>query len=138
MKNDLSSAPDDVPKRGPGRPPGTPNPGGKKVAGSGRKRGTPNKASTVGRDYIAKKSGSLVFLCDVSSGRKVWVANPDDPKKRIELYPSFADRIQAAKILAPMLVPVLKSTKFEMKAGDGTNLNFEINFVKPNRHTGDA
>jgi hypothetical protein len=112
-----TSAPAAVPaKRGPGRPKGTPNPNGR-TPGSGRKKGTPNKATTLGREFIIKKSSALPFLCDVAAGRKVKIADPDNPKKKIEVYPAFADRLRAAQTLAPMIVPTLKSTELSGPGG---------------------
>ncbi len=51
----------------PGVPPkrakGSPRP-----TGAGRKKGTPNRLTTIGRNFIIKKSMALPFLCDVSAG----------------------------------------------------------------------
>ena len=81
---------DDKPKR-VGRPPGRPKTGG-------RKKGTPNKISELGREYIIKKSSALPFLCDVAAGRKVTVASTDDPRKKVSIYPTVAMRLKAVSI----------------------------------------
>ena len=65
----------DTPKRRPGRPKGL-----GKVPGSGRRRGTPNKHSAEMREYIAKHSGDIEFLCGIAAGKRFLAADPADPK----------------------------------------------------------
>ena len=97
----------------PGRPKGLPKTGG-------RRKGTVNRATTLGRAFIVKKSSALPFLCDVSAGRKVRVGDPEAPGRKIEVYPDFGQRLKAASVLAPMLVPIMKST--ELTGADGEAL----------------
>ena len=55
------------PKRPPGRPRGYPRSGG-------RAKGTPNKSSQLGRDFIIKKGAPIETLCKISKGEKVQAA----------------------------------------------------------------
>lgn len=93
----------------------------------------------VGRKYLIKRSSSLPFLCDVSAGRKVKVADPKDPSKKIEVYPSFADRLKASQILAPMIVPTLRAMEMsgqqehKLNDADGNPLTFKVNLVPGRR-----
>jgi hypothetical protein len=119
-------------KRPPGRLPGI-----KKTPGSGRKKGTRNRCSEVGRVYILDRGRPLSFLCDLAAGRQVSVADPKNPAKKIKVYPDLKERRAAAATLAPMITPMLKSTDFQMTARDGANLNFEVVLVKPNKQHDD-
>ncbi len=85
--------------------------------GAGRKKGTPNRLTTIGRDFIIKKSMALPFLCDVSAGRKVRIADPNNPSRKITVYPTFEQRLKASGIVAPMIVPTLKATELTGKDG---------------------
>ena len=99
-------------KRPRGRQKGMPRP-----PGAGRKKGTPNRLTTIGRDFIIKKSMALPFLCDVSAGRKVRIADPNNPARKITVYPTFEQRLKASGIVAPMIVPTLKATELTGKDG---------------------
>ncbi len=85
--------------------------------GAGRKKGTPNRLTTIGRDFIIKKSMALPFLCDVSAGRKVRIADPNNPARKITVYPTFDQRLRASGIIAPMIVPSLKAVELTGKDG---------------------
>ena len=100
------------PKRGPGRAKGSPRP-----PGAGRKKGTPNRVTAIGRSVIIKKSMALPFLCDVTAGRRFKVADPNNPSKNIPVYPTTEQRLRAASIVAPMIVPQLKA--IELTGQDG-------------------
>ena len=63
------------PKRKPGRPPGYPRSGG-------RQKGTPNKTSMLGRDFIIKKGAPIEILCKIAKGEKVLAAG-ESPSKRV-------------------------------------------------------
>ena len=106
------------PKRGPGRPKGL-----GKVPGSGRKKGTANKHSAKMREYIAKHSGDITFLCQVAAGKRFFAADPQDPTKRIYLYPTGEQRLQATQILARKHVPDLKGV--ELTSDDGSRFVFQ-------------
>ena len=97
-------------KRPTGRPRGTPKTGG-------RGKGVPNRFTTISRTFIIKKSMALSFLCDVSAGRVFKIADPDNPRKKIKVYPTAEQRLKAASILAPMVVPTLKAV--ELSGPDG-------------------
>ncbi len=99
-------------KRGRGRQKGMPRP-----PGAGRKKGTPNRLTTIGRDFIIKKSMALPFLCVVSAGRRVRIADPSNPSRKITVYPTFEQRLKASGIVAPMIVPTLKATELTGKDG---------------------
>ena len=85
--------------------------------GAGRRKGTANRLTTIGRNFIIKKSMALPFLCDVAAGRKVKIADPNNPSKKIKVFPDFAQRLKAASIVAPMIVPVLKAVELTGKDG---------------------
>jgi hypothetical protein len=83
--------------------------------GAGRKKGTPNRVTTIGRNFIIKKSMALPFLCDVSAGRKIKVPDPNNPRRMIKVYPTRGERLKAASIIAPMIVPTLKAVELSGK-----------------------
>ncbi len=85
--------------------------------GAGRKKGTPNRLTTIGRAFIIKKSMALPFLCDVSAGRKVRIADPNNPAKKITVYPTLEQRLKASGIIAPMIVPALRAVELTGKDG---------------------
>ena len=99
-------------KRPVGRQPGQPRP-----PGAGRKKGVPNRLTTIGRNFIVKKSMALPFLCDVSAGRRFKIADPNNPSKTIKVYPTTEQRLRASAIIAPMIVPTLKA--IELGGPDG-------------------
>ncbi len=103
----------DTPKRRPGRPKGL-----GKVPGSGRKKGTPNKHSAEMREYIAKHSNDVAFLCQVAAGKRFYAADPKEPNKRIYLYPSIDQRIQASQILLRKHSPDLKGIELDLPGGE--------------------
>ena len=99
-------------KRPRGRQKGMPRP-----PGAGRKKGTPNRITQIGRAFIIKKSMALPFLCDVSAGRRVKIADPSNPGRKVTVYPTFEQRLKAAGFIAPMIVPTLKAV--ELSGPDG-------------------
>ena len=107
-----AAGPDVPAKRGPGRQKGMPRP-----PGAGRKKGVPNRLTTIGRKFIVKKSMALPFLCDVSAGRRFKIADPNNPGKNIKVYPTTEQRLRAAAIIAPMIVPTLKAVELTGKDG---------------------
>lgn len=133
-----ASAPVDTTKRAPGRPVGSRNANGK-VPGSGRRAGTPNRSTEVGRSFIIDRGWPLAFLCDLAAGRQVSVANPENPRKKIKVYPDMKERRAAAAILAPMVTPTLKSSDFNLAVDGNPNndLNFTVVLVAPNRDADD-
>ncbi len=60
---------------------------------------------------------ALPFLCDVSAGRRVKIADPNNPGRTITVYPTFEQRLRASAIVAPMIVPTLKATEITGKDG---------------------
>lgn len=100
------------PKRGRGRQKGMPRP-----AGAGRKLGTPNRSTEIGRAYIAKHSRDIKFLCDVSAGLPVWVQDPSNSAKRVKVYPALSDRLLAASKTVTLHVASIKAV--ELSGPDG-------------------
>ena len=98
------------PKRPPGRPKGYPRSGG-------RKPGTPNKASQVGRDFIIKNGAPVEVLCKIAKGEKIQAA-ADDTSRRHGIYPSIDQRLAAARILAAKIVPDLKAVEVSGPLGE--------------------
>ena len=95
-----------------------------KAPGSGRRKGVANRSTEVGRDFISQNARDIKFLCDVSAGKLVSVADPDNPRKKLRIYPSLADRLLAARITAPMHVATLKSV--ELTAGEKAPFVFQF------------
>ncbi len=98
-------------KRGPGRPPGLPKTGG-------RKKGTGNKLPAELRHFINEKGRPLAFLAAIASGRKVTAADPEDPGKKVSIYPTLSERAKAAETLLGKILPDLKSTELSGPEGE--------------------
>ena len=109
----------DKPKGPGGRPRGLPKTGG-------RRKGTVNRATEVGRAYVQKHSRDIATLCDVAAGRQIWVADPKDPTKRIKVYPSMDARLAAASKTVVLHVPAMKA--IEIGGLDG-NAPFVFQFI---------
>ena len=107
------------PKRRPGRPKGL-----GKVAGSGRKPGTPNRDRAITRDFIIKEGAPVQFLCNVIKGRRFSRALEPGDKARVHVYPTLDQGLTAARILVSKIVPDLKSV--EHVGEDGGNLVIRI------------
>jgi len=105
-------------KRPPGRAPGL-----GKVAGSGRKKGVPNKITTDIKETILKRGRPLELLCDVARGIKIRVGAQAGPEKTF-VYPTLPDRIRAAETLLAKIVPSMKAS--EISGPDGVPLLPEI------------
>lgn len=103
-----------IDKRPPGRAPGL-----GKVAGSGRKKGVPNKITTDVKETILKRGRPLELLCDVARGIKIRVGAQAGPEKTF-VYPNLPDRIRAAETLLSKIVPSMKAS--EISGPDGTPL----------------
>ena len=105
-------------KRPPGRPRGYPKSGG-------RKPGTPNRTSQVGRDFIVRKGAPLEILCKVAKGEKIMAAaDTASVAKRNGIYPTVDQRLAAARILAAKICPDMKSVEYSGE--DGGNLVIRI------------
>jgi len=76
-----------------------------RVTGSGRKRGTPNKVVGDLRQLVLTKGRPIEFLCNVVRGQRVRVGPVAGPGEPEWVYPSFADRLKAAAILAAKVMP---------------------------------
>ncbi len=95
----------EAPKPGPGRPKGYPRTGG-------RARGTPNKATQLGRDFIIRRGAPIEVLCKIARGEKIQAAaDAGSASKRQGVFPSIDQRLAAARILAAKLVPDLKAVE---------------------------
>ena len=100
----------EAPKRPPGRPKGYPRSGG-------RAKGTPNKTTLVGRDFIIKRGAPIELLCKVSRGEKIQAAG-DDTSKRHGVYPTVDQRLAAARILAAKIQADLKAVEVTGPLGE--------------------
>ena len=105
-------------KRKPGRPPGQPRTGG-------RQRGTPNKATQVGRDYIVREGTPIEVLCKIARGIKL-MACGDDTSKRVAVYPSLDQRLAAARILAAKIVPDMRAIEHSGVAGEPLSVRINL------------
>ena len=107
------------PKRKSGRPKGYPRSGG-------RKPGTPNKSTQLGRDYIIKHGCPIEILCKVSKGEKVMAAaDIATAAMRNGVYPTIDQRLAAARILAAKICPDQKAV--EVSGPLGEPLSVKIN-----------
>ena len=104
-------------KRKPGRPKGYPRSGG-------RKPGTANKASQLGRDFIIRKGAPIETLCKIAKGEKIQCADAESASKRSGIYPTIDQRLAAARILAGKIVPDMKSV--DLSADGGAPLVFQF------------
>ena len=95
-----------------GRKPGSPKP-----AGSGRKKGTPNKQTIATRAQILEKCDPLKILADVALGKRWAVVDPADSSKRILSYPSGDQRIHAVTTLAKKVSPDLRAQELSGPGG---------------------
>jgi len=100
-----------IDKRPPGRAPGL-----GKVAGSGRKKGVPNKITTDVKETILKRGRPLELLCDVARGIKIRVGAQAGPEKTF-VYPNLPDRIRAAETLLSKIVPSMKASEISGPEG---------------------
>ena len=99
------------PKRPPGRPKGYPRSGG-------RAKGTPNKSTMIGRDFIVKKGAPIEKLCKIASGEKVMAAaDSASAAQRNGVYPTLDQQLAAARILAGKIVPDMKSVDLSSDGG---------------------
>ena len=107
------------PKRKPGRPKGYPRSGG-------RKPGTVNKSTQLGRDFIIRKGAPIETLCKISKGEKVQAAaDTASASERNGVYPTIDQRLAAARILAAKIVPDQKAV--EIAGPQGEPLSVKIN-----------
>ena len=104
------SCPIELPSASNGRP-GRAK-GSLRVPGSGRKRGTPNKVVGDLRELVLTKGKPIEFLCAVVQGKRVRVGPIACPGAPEWVYPSFADRLKAAAILAAKIMPDQAQTEF--------------------------
>jgi hypothetical protein len=108
--------------RKPGRPKGL-----GKVPGSGRQKGVPNHAGDESRELIFRHGQPIKFLSDIVRGLRVRVGAQAGPGAPEWIYPSLNDRLKAAAILAPKILPDLTAiaVKAEVEA-IGEMTNFEL------------
>ena len=107
-----------TPKRPPGRPKGYPRSGG-------RAKGTPNKSTQLGRDFIIKQGSPIEVLCKIAKGEKIQAAaDSASASERKGIYPSLDQRLAAARILAGKIVPDMKSV--DLSADGGTPFVFQF------------
>ena len=100
-----------VQKRPPGRPKGYPRTGG-------RAKGTPNKSTQLGREFIIKRGAPIEKLCKIAKGEKVMAAaDTASAAKREGIYPTIDQQLAAARILAGKIVPDMKSVDLSADGG---------------------
>ena len=93
-----------------GRPRGYPKSGG-------RKPGTANISSQLGRDFIIKRGAPIETLCKIAKGEKIQAADSESASKRAGVYPTLDQRLAAARILAGKIVPDMKSVDLSADGG---------------------
>lgn len=99
-----------MPKRGPGRPPGHPKTGG-------RRKGTPNRLTRDAKAAVLNIVDPNELLARIAAGHKLSCADPDNPGRKVRVYPTKAERIAAATVLSHKFLPSLKSQ--ELSGPDG-------------------
>ena len=109
----------DKPKRPPGRPKGQPRTGG-------RAKGTANKSTQIGRDFIIKRGAPIEVLCKIAKGQKIQAAaDTASAAKRHGIFPTIDQRLAAARILAAKICPDMKAV--EIAGPQGEPLSVRIN-----------
>ncbi len=83
----------------------------------GRAKGTPNKSSQLGRDFIIRRGAPIEILCRIAKGEKIQAADSASTSKRIGIYPTIDQRLAAARILAAKIVPDMKSVDLSADGG---------------------
>ena len=107
-------------KRPPGRPKGYPRSGG-------RVKGTPNKSTQLGRDFIIRRGAPIETLCKISKGEKVQAAaDTASAAKRNGIYPTVDQRLAAARILAAKIVPDMKSVEVSGPLGEPLSVRINL------------
>ena len=107
-------------KRPPGRPKGYPRSGG-------RAKGTPNKSSQLGRDFIIKRGAPIETLCKISKGEKVQAAaDTASASKRDGVFPTIDQRLAAARILAAKIVPDQKAVEVSGPLGEPLSVRINL------------
>ena len=108
-----------TPKRPPGRPKGYPKSGG-------RKPGTANKSSQLGRDFIISKGAPIELLCKIAKGEKIQAADTASAAKRHGIYPTIDQRLTAARILAAKVVPDQKAVEIGGPMGEPLSVKISL------------
>ena len=99
------------PKRGRGRPKGTPKTGGR-VKGSPRSYSAPEV-----RQELLAKSNAIAVLADIAAGRKLYVAAPTLGHKPGWQYPTMKERLHALELVMKKVVPDLQASEITGAAG---------------------
>ncbi len=108
------------PKRKPGRPKGYPRSGG-------RAKGTPNKSSQLGRDFIIRRGAPIEILCKIAKGEKIQAAaDTASASKRNGIYPTIDQRLTAARILAAKVVPDQKAVEIGGPMGEPLSVKISL------------
>ena len=102
-----------------GRPRGYPKSGG-------RKPGTANKSSQLGRDFIIKRGAPIETLCKIAKGEKIQAADSESASKRSGIYPTIDQRLQAARILAAKVVPDQKAVEVSGPLGEPLSVRINL------------
>ena len=102
-----------------GRPKGYPKSGG-------RKPGTANKSSQLGRDFIIKRGAPLETLCKIAKGEKIQAADSESASKRSGIYPTIDQRLTAARILAAKVVPDQKAVEVSGPLGEPLSVRINL------------
>ncbi len=108
----------EAPKRKGGRPKGYPKSGG-------RKPGTANRSSQLGRDFIIKRGAPIETLCKIAKGEKIQAAD-SDVSKRSGIYPTIDQRLTAARILAAKVVPDQKAVEVSGPLGEPLSVRINL------------
>ncbi len=106
-------------KRKGGRPKGYPKSGG-------RKPGTANKSSQLGRDFIIKRGAPIEILCKIAKGEKIQAADSESASKRSGIYPTIDQRLTAARILAAKVVPDQKAVEIGGPMGEPLSVKISL------------
>ncbi len=110
-----------TPKGKGGRPKGL-----GRVAGSGRKKGTPNKDRAATVERILKLADPIGFLCAVCKGDRMVAAPEPGGEKRSFWYPTGDQRIQAGMALARKVMPDTKAVEIAGPLGEPLSVRINL------------
>lgn len=77
----------------------------------GRPLGSKSKYGRDAKETIVLSGRPIEFLCQVVRGDKLKAGDPGAPGKRLMVWPTLAERMTAARILAAKVAPDLKSVE---------------------------
>ena len=106
-------------KRGPGRPKGLPKTGG-------RRKGVPNRTRVQVLERINQEADPIGFLIGVARGLQFEAATEPGASKKVKMYPTHDQRLDAAKVLARKVLPDQKSIEHAGPLGERLSVRINL------------